>query len=245
MEAVTESVDDETSVETFVENLKLLHQVNLLECITRYHCELRCNATLSEGTSSAVDEAAEQLTDDLPFFLTHFLQGGRIGQELARTQECPKCEQLYPKCSDEDYNYTLSTNELFNQLMDAEGVNMTAMGSEEGKPEESVDAYLRQSLEFLEMANLTTCYALVNCETTCEETKAGHIQQSPTKESPIFADDPDRPACIATLHEGILLGYQLAKDGKSCEDCKATFNDCEADKYLLAKSSAQLISQTV
>ncbi|XP_054162290.1 uncharacterized protein LOC128960240 [Oppia nitens] len=222
--------------ELFIQNLAVMNEANMSECMDRFNCEEKCELIAKELVKESPEDTQEfDGLEDLPQYVRSFYESGRKGMELGRNKRCDVCMQLHSQCSAMQYEYTIRTNNLYKELIDK---NVTLF--EENAPKGDMPSdmiYLHQSMRFLDLANLSTCYARVTCETICQQTKMNPNNEAPSVKSPILENDPNKPASVDIIHSGAILGYTLAFNGV-CETCGINFADCREDRYAIARMSA-------
>ena len=237
--AVNEADEKEVEVaisELFIQNLAVMAQANMSDCMDRVNCEEKCRLIAEEVIQEvAIDEREVQAIKEMPAFVRTFYEAGKTGIELGKTAQCGQCKLMYSKCNQMQYDYTIKTNALYKDLMEK---NITLFDDSDPKEEIPQDiAYLHHSMRFLDLANLSRCYARVSCETTCVHVKAEPKSEAPPAKSPLLAEDPHKPESVDIIHEGAVLGYNLAFNGV-CDTCATHYADCAPDRYSIAQTSS-------
>lgn len=164
------------------------------------------------------------------------------------TAVCGQCYGEYTGCSQLQYDYTTRINAIYRSLVEGNATLYDKTpGSDRNLNPEVL--YYHYSMRFLDLANLTSCYAQVGCENSCSVYKATLAEESaemvgpPPNVSPFFKEDAHKPAAIDTIHNGALIGYKLALEGAACEGCVRHYKDCSADKYQIARASSHIFGQ--
>ena len=237
--AINESNEEETQLaisELFIQNLAVMAQANMSDCMDRVNCEEKCRLVAQEViTETEVDEKEVEAINKLPAFVRSFYEAGKKGLELGKTAQCGQCKLVFSQCNQMQYEYTIKTNALYKELMEKNVTLFDDSEQTEDIPQEI--AYLHHSMRFLDLANLSRCYARVSCETTCVQVKAQPMSERPPAKSPLLANDPHKPESVDIIHEGSILGFNLAFTGK-CETCAIRYADCPADRYAIAHTSS-------
>lgn len=222
----------------FVQNLAVMAQANMSDCMARVNCEEKCDYA-TRGILVKVNEeenSSEEEDEDLPDFVENFYEAGKKGIEFAKSGECGNCKSIYSQCNKMQYDYTVRTNSLYRDLIRRNISLFQRDPSDEHQIPEDIE-YLHHSMRFLDLANLTKCYARVSCETTCRHVKEFPDSEAPPEKSPFLQNDPQKPESVDIIHEGAILGYGLAIDGL-CDECADHYTDCPPDKYTIAHSSS-------
>ena len=221
--------------ELFIQNLQTMAQANMSDCMDRVNCEEKCKL-IADGVFKASDDNQEiDGLDSLPDFVRSFYNAGKKGIKLGESNECAECENTYKNCNEMQYDYTIKTNALYKDLIEKNVTLFDSSENQEEIPEEI--AYLHHSMRFLDLANLSRCYARVSCEATCVTVKNDPTIEAPPAKSPLLENDPFKPKSVDIIHEGALLGYTLASRG-NCETCATQYEDCPEDRYTIAHSSS-------
>ena len=221
--------------EMFIQNLAVMAQANMSDCMDRVNCEEKCeliSKKILEATEE--DKKVVDAIKQMPSFVQTFYEAGKKGIELGATGKCSECKRLFNRCNQMQYDYTLKTNALYKELMDK---NITLFDEDEDKEVPQEMAYLHHSMKFLDLANLSRCYARVSCESTCQHVKAVPSTEAPPARSPLLEKDPKKPKSVDIIHEGALLGYTLAFNGV-CNTCALQYADCPPDRYTIAHTSS-------
>lgn len=234
LNASEDAKKDADSSNWVLQNLQLMKQSNLSECMARFYCEERCNETYSGAVKNITDEENNSSDDDLPEEMKYFFDAGNQGSRLGQFGECGQCSKLYPNCTSLQYESTLKTNEIYHDLTSK---NISIFDSQ---ADDEIPQHLRllhDSMEFIELANLTQCYARIGCETTCLNIKTSPVYAAPPEKASFLADDPRKPASVDIIHGGIITGHNFGVSGQ-CEDCVKYYPDCTQKNYEMAKSSS-------
>jgi len=222
--------------ELFIQNLAIMAQANMSDCMNRVNCEEKCRLVVEEVIKETeIDDKEIEVIKELPTFVRTFYDAGKTGLELGKTSQCKQCPKMFNKCNRMQYEYTIKTNALYKELMERNITLFDDSDSKEEVPQEI--AYLHHSMRFLDLANLSRCYARVSCEATCQHIKVHPNSEAPPAKSPLLANDPKKPASVDIIHEGALLGYTLALHGV-CNTCALQYADCSADRYTIAHTSS-------
>jgi len=230
---------DAQSATLFSDNLLAMSHANMSDCMARLHCEERCNATSIDGENS--EETSEEDESELPQYIKYFLDAGKLGAELGKKghDECRKCQEPYSQCNEMQYDYTVKTEQLYEDLVKKNLIKFDINDTHgHGSDLPQNLEFLHHSMEFLDISNLTQCYARVACESTCATYKEHPQLHAPPQTSPVLVDDPYKPKSVDIIHNGALNGYTLAKNGDNCESCSGHYLTCDSDKYSIAKSSS-------
>lgn len=221
--------------ELFIQNLETMAQANMSDCMDRVNCEEKCQL-IAHGVFKATDDNQDiDGLDALPTYVRSFYNAGKKGIKLGESKDCDQCKKEYQNCNAMQYDYTIKTNALYKELIEKNITLFDASQNQEDIPEEM--AYLHHSMRFLDLANLSRCYARVSCEVTCIQVKKDPTIEAPPAESPLLKNDPHKPKSVDIIHEGALLGYALAGSGV-CETCAKQYTDCPEDRYSIAHSSS-------
>jgi len=226
--------------ELFIQNLAVMNEANMSDCMDRVNCEEKCQLIANGVFRESPDDTRElEGLQDLPLFVRTFYEAGKKGIELGRDKRCDTCQQVFAKCTPMQYDYTVQTNALYKELIAKNITIFDERAAQQDMPSEMV--YLHNSMRFLDLANLSTCYARVSCESTCFHIKREPNSEPPTDKSPLLVNDPNKPASVDIIHGGILFGYNLAFNGV-CESCAVRYSDCAPDRYSIARMSLALFN---
>lgn len=232
----------------YADNLHVMHQANMTDCLARLHCQEQCNysSAKSKVDNHFFELEANQTDDDLPDYVKYFLESGRIGEQLGRQgiEQCQKCASIYKRCNELQYDYTLKTNKIYEDLIEKGLIKLEATENDSNVSSSIPEhlQFLHHSMEFLDLANLTQCYARIGCENTCQITRENPLIEPPPKTSPILAGDIDKPKSVDIIHNGSILGYNLAKTNRDCNSCVKSFPNCEPEKFQIAKMSSLIFN---
>jgi len=215
--------------EMFIQNLAVMNEANMSDCMNRVNCEEKCHL-VAQRVSDNIETVD---LEGFPEFVRNYYEAGKRGIDLGRNNKCSECQKLFNNCKAMQYEYTVKTNALYNELAQ-KNVSLFDDSNEQIPPE---IAYLHHSMRFLDLANLSRCYARVSCESTCLHVKSNPNTEAPTLKSPLLQNDPHKPQSVDIIHEGAILGYTLAFNGL-CDTCARHYADCEADKYAIAHMSS-------
>lgn len=257
----------------FLQNLAVFSESNMNECLSLASCNEQCQSWPQRSyrsrrheeevadrflTTAVVDSEAgsggEEGNTSSIDFVRAIMAGSRRGIEIAKHPklQCKVCWREFSQCSPLHYNYTVRVNAIYRSMVEtnvtlpemAPTVVVTPTTANRSQSLETL--YYYYSMQFLDTANLTTCYAVVSCENTCDiyrtainEQNSDTLATSPTL--PTLPAVSPRPKAIDTIHTGALLGYKFAlKD--SCGQCRRHFHQCTPDKYVIAKASSKIFN---
>ncbi|KAF7490994.1 hypothetical protein SSS_05580 [Sarcoptes scabiei] len=254
----------------FIQNLAFISEANMTDCIAMSACNEHCyswperKADQRESEESVIDKfltntespSKKDDEDETPDFVRVVMEASRKGIDLAKHAQsitaknirsiCSGCQTDYSdNCAPMNYAYTVRINALYRKLIESNVtfVNMAPKLPQNLSPEM---LYYHYSMHFVDRANLTTCYALVSCENTCQLYKATiaelgeSVVEAPPEESVLLKGDPNKSVSIDIIHHGVLVGFKLAKSDDGCEECRNNYPDCTNDRYEIAKASAAI-----
>jgi len=234
-EAGEEESDELQISALFIQNLETMANSNMSDCMDRVNCEEKCKL-IAEGVFKPTDDNQDiDGLDNLPPYVRSFYNAGKQGIKLGESKECDKCKEQFQNCNQMQYDYTIKTNALYKELIEKNVTLFDASEDQDKIPEEI--AYLHHSMRFLDLANLSRCYARVSCEATCEQVQKEPNTEAPPAKSALLENDPFKPKSVDIIHEGALLGYALASTG-GCDTCAKQYADCPEDRYTIAHSSS-------
>ena len=188
-----------------------------------------------------------------PEFLRTIMMGSKKGIELAKrtygnifNNICVRsCNSEYPECPSMHYDYTTRINAIYRQLVE-QNATLYDKQSEVNKNLSPEMLYYHYSMRFLDLANLTNCYAEVSCENSCvlyKETFADdnvELVGPPPTVSPFLRENSSSNPAVDVIHNGSLIGYKLALDGAHCDQCGRHYKDCTPDRYQIARASSNI-----
>jgi len=224
----------------FIQNLELMAQANMSDCMDRVNCEEKCQLIVDKVFKVSDDNKQLEGLDTMPTFVRSFYEAGKKGIRFGGLRaggQCGDCKKTYKNCNAMQYDYTIKTNALYKELTEKNVTLFDANEAEKDIPQEL--QYLHHSMRFLDLANLSLCYARVSCEATCFQAKSNPRMEAPPAKSPLLENDPHKPKSVDIIHEGALLGYALAFNGQ-CSTCAARFAKCPSDRYSIAHTSSQI-----
>ncbi|KAI2800325.1 hypothetical protein RDWZM_000490 [Blomia tropicalis] len=167
-------------------------------------------------------------------------------KSMNRTSTCLPCMNEYGECNPMQYQYTTRINAIYRRLTEA-NATLYDQAPDQNRNLSLEVLYYHYSMQFLDLANLTTCYALVSCENSCSVYKSTIAEESvesvgpPPQVSPFMKDDQYKPKAIDIIHNGALIGYKLALEPTDdCDRCVNHYPDCTPDRYEIARASSNI-----
>ncbi|KAH9407651.1 hypothetical protein TYRP_012473 [Tyrophagus putrescentiae] len=193
-----------------------------------------------------------------PDFVRTIMLASRKGIDLAKnasssssssssnwTSICGQCDVEYSGCGSMQYDYTTRINAIYRQLVE-KNATLYEKAPETNRNLNPEVLYYHYSMRFLDLANLTSCYAQVSCENSCSIYKSTIADESvelvgpPPNVSPFLRGDTNKPKAIDTIHHGALIGYKLATGSGDCDMCSRHYKDCTVDRYEIARASSNI-----
>lgn len=208
-----------------------------------------------------------------PDFVRSIMLASKKGIDLAKTTNltsnltviCGGCESEYSGCSPMQYEYTTRINAIYRQLVE-KNATLYDKAPEANRNLSPEVLYYHYSMRFLDLANLTSCYAQglslfiiffnyvffcfyqfsVSCENSCAIYKSTIADESvelvgpPPNVSPFLRGDTNKPKAIDIIHHGALIGFKLATTSGDCDMCARHYKDCTIDRYEIARASSNI-----
>ena len=186
-----------------------------------------------------------------PDFVRAIMFGAKKGIELGKQNQARVCDHCRTEfamkpnhqCSFVQYHYTTRMNALYRKLTESNATlyDRAAKSVKNLSPE---TLYFHYSMRFLELANLTSCFAQVSCENSCTVYKQTLTDLNVELVGPpaLGDDNHNRQTGLTTdvVQQGATLGYKIATTSADCTECGRQYPDCLEDKYEIAKASSQI-----
>lgn len=247
----------------FVQNLAVISEANMSECLSLAACTEQCLSwpTRSFKSRKHEEDVVERFLSSTELndsddesggsvdFVRIIMQGAQKGIQVAKQPKmrCNQCEVTYPNCTPLQYNYTTRINAIYRNMIESNVTLTDGSSSQHNRTAAPETIYYHYTMQFLDVANLTTCYALVSCETTCDlyrmaiQEKNGDLLSSPPPVVSTVTIDNRNPNAANMLNNAAQLGYRLAL-ADDCIQCPKLIRHCTPDKYVIAKASSELFN---